>query len=266
MDQRTDNWHAWRNGGIGSSDAPVIMGVSPWRTPYELWEEKTGRVQRDQTPNWAADRGNQLEPIARARYELECDIEMGPALCQHNELPMLRASMDGWNPAHARGLEIKCPGLGDHETAESGRVPEKYWPQLQHQFLVSGAAFIDYYSYYVPKDALGESGRGRKVETRPDPDYIRQLLLAELTFWGHVTSGIPPALTDRDFKLIRVAGAKAKADEYVRAMAAKNQAVVDLLRPELLALGSSYRRAKIGELRIMDGEIHWHGQGQGTQV
>ena len=32
-----------RNKGIGASDAPVIAGLSPWRTPVDLWLEKLGR-------------------------------------------------------------------------------------------------------------------------------------------------------------------------------------------------------------------------------
>ena len=42
MEQKSEEWLDWRKKGIGSSDAPIIMGVSPWKTPFELWEEKTG--------------------------------------------------------------------------------------------------------------------------------------------------------------------------------------------------------------------------------
>jgi predicted phage-related endonuclease len=41
--QQTPEWHAWRMQGLGSSDAPVIMQESPWRTPKQIWELRTGR-------------------------------------------------------------------------------------------------------------------------------------------------------------------------------------------------------------------------------
>lgn len=36
------NRRALRRKTIGASDAPIILGVSPWSSPHELWLEKTG--------------------------------------------------------------------------------------------------------------------------------------------------------------------------------------------------------------------------------
>jgi len=30
LEQGTPQWLAWRRAGIGASEAPVIMGLSPW--------------------------------------------------------------------------------------------------------------------------------------------------------------------------------------------------------------------------------------------
>lgn len=40
-------FHAERQQGLGGSDVAVIFGLSPWKTPFELWQEKTGRVTPD---------------------------------------------------------------------------------------------------------------------------------------------------------------------------------------------------------------------------
>ncbi len=40
-----EEWLQWRNRGIGSSDAPVAVGVSRYKAPLELWLEKTGRKE-----------------------------------------------------------------------------------------------------------------------------------------------------------------------------------------------------------------------------
>src|SRR5947207_2817387 len=72
-------WHEERRGGLGGSDAPVVMGVSLHKTPYMLWAEKRGMVP-PAPPNPAMARGTALEPVARAAYEREVGGRMFP--CQ----------------------------------------------------------------------------------------------------------------------------------------------------------------------------------------
>ena len=38
--QQSEEWLEFRRSRIGASDAPIIMGVSPWKTHYKLWVEK----------------------------------------------------------------------------------------------------------------------------------------------------------------------------------------------------------------------------------
>ena len=35
------DWLKERQKGIGGSDVAAILGMSPWRTPYQVWEEKS---------------------------------------------------------------------------------------------------------------------------------------------------------------------------------------------------------------------------------
>ena len=44
VSQRSDAWRVWRSQGIGASEAAVIMGRSPYKTPWRWWAEKTGLV------------------------------------------------------------------------------------------------------------------------------------------------------------------------------------------------------------------------------
>ena len=43
--QDHDAWLKVRNTGIGGSDAAAIMGLNPYKSPYELWLEKTGQAE-----------------------------------------------------------------------------------------------------------------------------------------------------------------------------------------------------------------------------
>lgn len=181
MNQGSSTWLQWRTKGIGSSDAPIIMGVSPWKTPHELFLEKTG-MKLPGERSWAMQKGVDQEPAARAHYELMTGREMPAVTCEHEAFRFLRASLDGWNTTERKALEIKCPGKKDHQLALEGVVPEKYFPQLQHLILVSGARSLDYFSY---RDRSGVI-----IEVMPDLEYIQRLLVQEFAFWGMVQSGL----------------------------------------------------------------------------
>lgn len=187
--QGTPAWHAWRNQGIGASDAPAILGVSPWMTIYQLWELKTGR-RAPFAGNAATRRGSEMEAQARAAYEAHTGIIVQPHCRTHPELDWMRASLDGIDLDGRLILEVKCPGKEDHATAIQGKVPEKYIPQVQHQLAVSGAELCHYWSY--------DGDMGILVEVRPDEDYIRALIEAEIAFWHCVQTDTPPPLCPRD--------------------------------------------------------------------
>lgn len=174
MEQRTNDWHGWRQAGIGSSDAPIIMGVSPYTKLHKLWEQKVG-ISKGFGGNWATMRGNQMEPKARADYELRYGIEAPPMLVIHSQYDFMRASLDGYNRDLGIVLEIKCPGKKDHTCAEQGQVPVHYYPQIQHQLMVTGAREAHYYSFKDEKGIL--------IKVAPDLEYIKELALKEIKFW-----------------------------------------------------------------------------------
>lgn len=201
--QGSGAWLEFRQKRIGASDAPIILGVSPWKTPRQLWLDKKGLVKPsggDKSSNFAIDRGNRFEPIARARYELHNDnIEMNPAVLVHKEFDFLMASLDGWNEQIKRVLEIKIPGAEVFNAAKQGIVHEKYTPQLEHQLLVSQGDHVHFFCCKV------ESRNGREqivddalVEYRSNPE-LREILIPKIhEFWGYMQRNEPPPITDRD--------------------------------------------------------------------
>jgi len=242
MQQNSDNWMKWRGKGLGSSDAPVVMGVSPWKTRLKLWEEKLGVAPKFQG-NFATQRGHDLEPKARAAFELETGLEFPAIVAEHKNYPFIRASLDGFNAEENAILEIKCPGKADHQTAIDGKVPEKYWPQLQHQILVTGATKCYYYSY--------DGEKGATVIVEPDLEYIKRLLEEETKFWDLVQNKIQPELTDMDAVSLEDGETLAAAEEYV-----KIDAEIKALTKKLSALKKTivdkcdHARTKIGKLTV----------------
>jgi putative phage-type endonuclease len=242
-----NEWLAARKKGIGASDAPTIMGKSPWSTPYQLWCDKTSTEIPEDNGNYATNRGNQLEPIARARYELESGLEFPATLAVHKDVPYFMASLDGFNAENNLILEIKCPGAADHATAVSGAVPEKYYPQLQHQLMVTGAKACHYVSYDGYESLA-------LVLVAPDYGYISELMAAEHAFWKLVTDKIPPELCDADVKVIDHLGLHDLANKYIELDGESKAIDIEMKKLRELILAAeeitSHPRCLIGRLNI----------------
>lgn len=176
-------WYAFREAGLGSSDAPIIMGASPWCTPKQLWLIRTKRVDREPS-NWAMARGLKLEPRARQWYENTMGIEMPAAQVIHDRVSYIRANFDGLNRTVARGAEFKCPGAKDHALALHGKIPAKYLWQLVHLALVADLENIDYVSF--------DGEDGVIIPFRRDRALERQLFPKLVEFWELLQNDIPP--------------------------------------------------------------------------
>ena len=182
-------WLSWRNNGIGASDAPIIMGDSPWTTPYQLWKMKRGELVNK--VNAPMRRGMEMEHQARLAYEKETGIIMQPICVQSVDNPWMRASLDGLSFGRKLALEIKCPGAEDHAMANAGKVPEKYKAQLAHIMAVIGAKSMHYWSYDGTNCAM--------INVPLDPDYSELLFEKEAAFMQCIIHGVQPALGPRDY-------------------------------------------------------------------
>lgn len=239
----TDKWHEWRSQGLGSSDAPIVMGVSPWCTPYQLWEQKTKRATRDFS-NWATDRGNRLEPVARALYELQFGMEAPPTLMVNRQFPFIRASLDGYSHTHGVILEIKCPGKDDHAKAVNGKVPEKYLPQLHHQLLACpSASQVHYWSFNGDKGTL--------VEVKRDKEYELHLFDTLCKFWKLVQEDKEPPFMERDFKKVKDPELVELLHRYEGALANMKtaQACLDSVKEKIIT-----HPKVIGQRVVVDGQ------------
>lgn len=191
--QNSQEWRSWRGKGLGASDAPAVMGDSPWTSPFELWLEKTGLFERPPANEFqkaAMKRGTELEPVVREEFEKHMDKLFPSVSAEHGTYEYLRASFDGYNEETNTILEIKCPNKLDHAKAVKGAIPPKYKAQVQQQLMISGAEKCYYVSWDGKKMAI--------VEVMADPIYQAQLLEAMIDFWARVCSLQLPDVTDQD--------------------------------------------------------------------
>ncbi len=192
MKQNTDTWLEWRKNKVGASDAPIIMGVSPWCSALQLWERKLG-IAEDQKENFAMSKGKALEHEARCAFMQLKNMAMTPEIVEHETLDWCIASLDGLSVCQKYALEIKVPGREAHLSALAGIVPDYYIPQLQHQLAVTGLDMIYYYSYDGQNNAC--------IEVQRDQAYIDKLIAEELKFYKCMVTCTPPQLSERDYNI-----------------------------------------------------------------
>jgi len=187
--QGTPEWHAHRANYRNASETAAVMGVSPWQTPYQLWELRTGR----KTPevNAAMARGSALEPQARSAYEQLTGNVMQPLVLVDGSYS---ASLDGLTFDGQLIVEIKCPVKGRNSTlwqaVAQDNVPEHYGWQIEHQLMVSGAALAHLYVF--------DGSEGILLDVTPRPERWREIHTAWEDFIRCIEMDTPPALTDRD--------------------------------------------------------------------
>lgn len=189
-EQNTQAWLDFRKEKIGASEAPIIMGVSPWCTPYQLWCTKMG-ISETRELSAAMQRGHDLEQKARDFFEIESRIPIYPKVVLHPVLDWMMASIDGMSADGQTVVEIKCPGTSDHSIAKKGEIPAKYIPQLQHQMAVCQVNHMFYLSF--------DGTEGVIIPVERDDSYIMKLVEAEMSFWDCMNTFRAPDLCDRDY-------------------------------------------------------------------
>lgn len=130
---------------IGGSDAPVVAGVSSFKTRQELADELLGKVEPpDLSENENVKRGVLSEPLVRALFAVEhpnLTVYDGTGIVFYSkQYPWMSASLDGICIEQSTGkiyiLELKSclwsrQWQGDY-------APDNYFVQVLHQLAVTG--------------------------------------------------------------------------------------------------------------------------------
>lgn len=155
---------AWRQARLGIPTASQFHRIltpsgaaSSQATGYlaELLAEHISGEAATIPPTADMQRGTELEPAARACYELESGndvVQVGGVYLDESKTVM--ASPDGLIAGMTRGLEIKSPKLSTHirYILEDG-LPTQYVLQVQGGMWVTGYDEWDFVSYCPEYDA-----------------------------------------------------------------------------------------------------------------
>lgn len=190
----TDKQLEARKSHIGASEAAAILGLSPWRTAYDIYLEKTGKVELPASAGEAADIGNMVESSLLDWAAIELGrVKILKNQFRVHEGGILSATHDALIVDKPEGLEAKTAGIMNPFSAKdqwgedgTDQIPEHILIQCQQQALVSKLDMV-----HVPT-LLG--GRGRVIYHIERSAALCEIILERVTaFWeNNVLKDIPP--------------------------------------------------------------------------
>lgn len=198
-------WLEGRRGGLGASDCGIVLGVSNFKTPLQLWREKIGAVEtKEISGNERIDFGNRAEEPLRAMFRLmhpEYELSFEPYLIvrQTGRYSFLTCTPDGELVERETGRR----GIYESKTATCltradwdkwrGKVPDLYYAQICEQMFTGEYEYAVVWALLVNAEGDGEIRfyKFEKTECQTDIDYTIPKLEH---FWkNNVLNGVPPA-------------------------------------------------------------------------
>ena len=183
-------WLAVRRSGIGGSDAAAALGLSPWKSALELWQEKVSGQSQQHKENEAMIWGRIMEPVITREFIRRTGLTVTPmrSMLQAANWPWMLADLDGLieDPQRGTGVfEVKTASAFKQDEWTEDRCPDTYMLQLAHYMAVTGL------SYAVICVLIG-GNKLQWITVGRDDELIASLVQLEKRFWQHVLTQSPP--------------------------------------------------------------------------
>ena len=184
-----EQWLELRSHYIGGSEAGAVMGLDPYKSPYALWCEKTGRTEPF-AGNLQTEVGTYLEAMVAILFSRERNrkVRRKNATMVNSDYPWACADVDRIIVGENSLLEIKTTNsLPVMRQLKNGEYPDRWYCQMTHYLAVTGCRKA-YLAVLVNCREL------HIYELDRDQAEIDALMAAEKRFWEHVTSDTPPEM------------------------------------------------------------------------
>ena len=200
-------WLEARSHYIGGSDAAAVLGLNPYKSNLELWQEKTGLVvPEDISEKPYVKYGHAAEGYLREMFALDFP-EYEVAYAENNiwlndAFPVAHASLDGWlaDQDGRKGiLEIKTTNILQSMQKEKWdhRIPDNYYIQVLHYLMVTEFDFAvlkAQLKYEFQGGDIMLQTKHYKIERAEVQQDILYLAQKEADFWKNVQTKKKPAL------------------------------------------------------------------------
>lgn len=190
--QGTPEWHAHRAAHFNASDAPAMMGCSPYKSRSQLLREfATGAaVEHDAATLHRFADGHRFEDLARPLAEQIIGEELFPVTGTQGKFS---ASFDGLTLLEDTAFEHKSLNddlrLAMHDGNDA--LPLHYQVQMEHQAMVSGAERVLFMASKWAGDELVEE---RHCWYVPNPELRAKIVAGWAQFEADVAAYEPAAV------------------------------------------------------------------------
>ena len=175
LEQGSDEWFSARLGVPTASRFKDI--VTPAKGDkstgykgymYELIAERLTKDRENFFKSEWMERGNEIEPLARASYEFIHDVEVQQVGMIFNDEMTIGISPDGLI-GDIGGLEIKCPKPSTLvKYMLDGGLPLEYKPQVMGSLWISGREWWDFLAFHPSMDFY-------QIRVCRDEEYIKKM-------------------------------------------------------------------------------------------
>jgi len=214
-------WLQARLSGIGASDAAAAVGLSPYKTPMQLWAEKTGKAGVPQEETEPMKWGHRLQRVVADAFAEETARNVHDpgefTIFEHHREPYLIATLDYIQtirsstmlpekyepeddvaivqvPSRMGVLEVKTAGYSKRDEWADA-PPLHYIVQLQHQLMVTRLPFGSI-------AALIGGQRFVWQDIPADEEFQIRLEYQLMRFWEYVQRDEPPPALAADNRVL----------------------------------------------------------------
>lgn len=193
--ENREQWHNLRGIGIGGSDIGAIIGVNKWKSPIDIYIDKT-EGKKEEEFNRFAYFGQKLEKFVFEEFQIRHKNMNCYTVPYTIKRGVCVANVDGMiydkDKDRYGVLELKTTSAYNKDEWTGDTVPQSYYAQVQHYLYVTGLSFA-YIACLVGGNDYKEFYIERSLE---DIDYIQE---KATDFWkNHVVKKIPPMLDGSD--------------------------------------------------------------------
>lgn len=188
-----DEWLEARRSGIGGSDAAVILGFNKWKSPFQLYLDKTGGPL-EETDNEFIYWGNVLEDVVAKEFQARTGkrVRRMNKMLRHPEHDFMTANLDRVIVGEKAFLECKTTSAYKVGEWDGEDIPAAYLCQVQHYLAVTG-----FEKAYIAVLIGGNKYVWKEIKR--DQELIDIMIDREKDFWeNHVLAEIPPEIDGSD--------------------------------------------------------------------
>ncbi len=210
--EEKESYAASRSGGLGGTDVAAILGLSPWKSPINVYAAKVNPSQLPELDKEMLWWGRALEPIVRERYEVRFGVEVASPLDVRKHFPLNHrpwnddatlvigdepwkiAAPDGWIPQGRCVYEGKCSARKSAEWGEEGsdEVPVHYFVQDAWYMHIMDATACNY-------GVLFSGNTLQQYRSERDPLFERDMVTAARAFWhDNVLKEVEPKIDESE--------------------------------------------------------------------